>query len=127
MTNTPDNIRNMWEEAAKRNLDEGNPYRSQQSPGMGSGIGPLTAGAREQLRTQVGRTEITRMQNNANSQGRALTADEQNAIETHRARNKNNANVSPAAQTSDAGAIGPQGPQGAAGAGGAVGRTKKKD
>ena len=103
MSHTPDNIRNMWEEAAKRNLDEGfgnwpqqplgrgNPYGSQQKPGMGSGLDQraLTAGAREQLRRQ-----------------KPLT---------------------PAAQTSDAGAIGPQGPQGAAGAGGAVGRTKKKD
>ena len=45
MTNTPDNIRNMWEEAAKSN-----PYNSQQSPGMGSGITPPTAGQLGQLR-----------------------------------------------------------------------------
>ena len=48
MTNTPDNIRNMWEQAA----NGANPYPSQKEPGMGSGLDQrgLTAGAREQLR-----------------------------------------------------------------------------
>jgi hypothetical protein len=56
MSNTPDNIRNMWEKAAnisEVNGNGSNPSPSQRAPGPGMGTGlifPPSAGDLEQLR-----------------------------------------------------------------------------
>lgn len=106
MTNTPDNIRNMWEQAAKTNESYPSPIPSKgnkQSDVRGfyksvSATQPANKPPTEpqSMYGKLGAKEVEKMETRASNQGRPLTDTEQGAAVQH-AKNAGNAEIKIAA------------------------------